>query len=775
MAGLLVLAPLAVRAQDSTWVGSTGAWTTASNWAPFAPIAGAIIDNSGTATFGAGENGGALSVKLGSTGAGSALVNGGLFHSVLTYLGDQTGSNGKLTVTSGAVTLSPGYSFGGVVVGNSGTGSLLINGPNAYVGTYSVVMANSAGSHGTATVTSGSMFSVMLGVGGGGNGNLLINGGSVLSGTSFIGFGEGQGNVTMSSGSWQTYHTTVGQSGTGHLQIDGGDVYSPLLRIASGTAVGSVALNGGSLSTNEVTRGTGTASFHFGGGTLTASADSGNFFNGFSSSELTSTGTAFINSNGFTITSTVGLGGSGVLTKLGAGTLNFTDTNAYTGGTIVRSGTLAVNGGVINHAARSVLVGNTFGDNGSVSILNGGRISSLNTFLGNVAGSTGKATVTSGTWTTANTFYVGQIGNGELLVNGGVVTNTYGFIGFNPGASGTATISSGTWANSNYLAVGDLGSGHLVVSGGAVTNSLGYIGLSFGGTGVAAVSGGVWANTNTLTIGDSGHGVLSITDSGLVTSGTVLLGDKSGSQGRLNIGTGGVAGTLQTAVVRGGAGSAQVSFNHTGSLTFGARMEGSVVVEKVGSGTLTLSGSNSYTGGTNLVAGTLILTDVGSTASVLGSGTVTIQDGATLSGAGTVLGDTILKGTLTPGNSPDEIYFGAGLLMENTAIVGVELASLASFDRIAVAGLLTYDGTLSITLIGGYLPEVGDTFALFDADTVALGSNFDAIIFDNPDYLGSFDTATGVLTITAVPEPSTAVLLLAGGVFLARRRGRVVR
>lgn len=771
LAGLLVLVPLAATAQDSTWTGSTGAWNTSGNWTPFAPIAGALINNGGTATVGAGENSGTGQVWLGSTGTGSLLVNGGLYHSILTYMGDQAGSVGTLTLTSGTVTLSPSASFGGLVVGNSGTGTMLISGPNASVLTYSVVIGNSAGGYGTTTITSGTMFSTMLGIGGQGTGNLLINGGSVLSGTSFFGFGSntGNGTATVTGGLWQSYVTTVGISGTGRLQIDGGEVYSPTLNIASGTSVGTVALNGGVLRTNQVVKGTGTALFQFAGGTLAASADSSDFLSGFSSAQISTSGTAAFDTAGFAITSTVGLAGTAVLHKLGAGTLSLTGSNSYTGGTIVRSGTLAVNGGAINHAARSVIVGNISGDVASIS-LNGGRISGLNTFLGNAAGSTGKATVTSGTWTTANIFYVGTAGSGELLINGGLVSDSVGFIAFNPGMLGTARITSGTWSHSNYLAVGDQGEGRLVIDGGLVSNSNGYVGLGAGGSGTATVNGGTWATTNILTVGGQGQGTLTIVG-GIVSSGTVLLAETAGSQGTLNLGAGGTMGTLQTAVVTGGTGSAKVNFNHTGAVSFGAKLEGSLAVAKLGSGTLTLTGSSTYTGGTDVQAGTLILTDIGATQSVLGSGTVRIGAGATLSGVGTILGDTTLEGTLAPGNSPGEMHFASSLFMGSTADVQMELASLSSFDHIAVDGVLAYNGTLSITLLGGYLPEVGDTFDLFDAGAVASGSDFTAIAFSDPDYQGTFNTSTGVLTITAVPEP-TAAALLAGGLvaMLVRRR-----
>lgn len=59
----------------------------------------------------------------------------------------------------------------------------------------------------------------------------------------------------------------------------------------------------------------------------------------------------------------------------------------------------------------------------------------------------------------------------------------------------------------------------------------------------------------------------------------------------------------------------------------------------------------------------------------------------------------------------------------------------------------------------------GEAFNLFDAASVALGSQFDDITLDVSGNAGVMNYETGVLTVTAVPQPST--LLLAGFAFLA--------
>ena len=100
----------------------------------------------------------------------------------------------------------------------------------------------------------------------------------------------------------------------------------------------------------------------------------------------------------------------------------------------------------------------------------------------------------------------------------------------------------------------------------------------------------------------------------------------------------------------------------------------------------------------------------------------------------------------------------------------MELVSPGSFDTISVDGLLTYDGILTISL-GSTPPPVGQTYDLFDAASVAPGSTFDSITFTDPGYGGSLNYQTGVLTITAVPEPSTCALAGLAALVLAATRG----
>jgi autotransporter-associated beta strand protein/T5SS/PEP-CTERM-associated repeat protein len=174
----------------------------------------------------------------------------------------------------------------------------------------------------------------------------------------------------------------------------------------------------------------------------------------------------------------------------------------------------------------------------------------------------------------------------------------------------------------------------LSLPAGTLTGSAGLVGSGSGAVGVATVSGsGIWTNNGSLTVGQSGTGTLSITEAGLVRvggtagNGTLTLASGSGSRGTLNIGSGGLSGTLQAGIVTGGSGTATVNFNHTsGSYAFAPRLTGTLAVTHAGPGRTVLSGSNTFTGPTTVAQGTLQLGNAGA----LSSSAVTVAAGATL-------------------------------------------------------------------------------------------------------------------------------------------------
>lgn len=184
---------------------------------------------------------------------------------------------------------------------------------------------------------------------------------------------------------------------------------------------------------------------------------------------------------------------------------------------------------------------------------------------------------------------------------------------------------------------------------------------------------------------------------------------------------------------------------------------GTIAVSKSGDGTLTMSGSNTYTGGTTVSAGTLALGNSVSGTPV-GTGTLTLSDGATVrsTGAGGANGRTLqnaisLSGNVTLGDSVNNgtLTFDGTSLAHGVTLTGNTTLSTESTvviaDVISGAFRLTKDGSASLTLSGANLYS-GGTFI-----------NAGTIRFSNSSALGSGNVTIG----TAGGDP--AELLWSGG------------
>ena len=101
-------------------------------------------------------------------------------------------------------------------------------------------------------------------------------------------------------------------------------------------------------------------------------------------------------------------------------------------------------------------------------------------------------------------------------------------------------------------------------------------------------------------------------------------------------------------------------------------------------------------------------------------GTLAIQAGS-LEGNGAVVGNVQLNGSLLPGPSAGTLTFIGGLALQSGATTAVELSSSTSggYDRVNVVGPLILGGTLQISLISNFHPSLGDSFDIFDGNTVA--------------------------------------------------------
>jgi autotransporter-associated beta strand protein len=183
-------------------------------------------------------------------------------------------------------------------------------------------------------------------------------------------------------------------------------------------------------------------------------------------------------------------------------------------------------------------------------------------------------------------------------------------------------------------------------------------------------------------------------------------------------------------------------YNYTFS---GSRsISGSATLTKSGSGTLYINNANTFTGPTAINGG--VLAGTGS----LGS-PVTIGSGATLSpGTGSISTFTI--------NS--NLTFSAG----STTFMKVSLdGGVTNNDTIAGLVNVSYGGNLIITNLGATPFKGGEQFQLFTASGIGSG-NFNSITI-LPAGIGSFNPASGVLTIVPPASPVINPPSLSGSTF----------
>lgn len=189
---------------------------------------------------------------------------------------------------------------------------------------------------------------------------------------------------------------------------------------------------------------------------------------------------------------------------------------------------------------------------------------------------------------------------------------------------------------------------------------------------------------------------------------------------------------------------------------------------KMGAGTMSLGGANTFTGGVNVMQGTLLATNA--TGSATGAGAVNVQPGATLGGVGTISGDVNLVGGVGPGQgatlAPGSPLISSGielLNLQGTVTLGeyalVEFyLGQTGFTKLNVGTLGNVASTTKfrINLVDGYTPTPGATFDLLDwgFDANGLDSNWldNLELPSGPSWVfGTFST-TGVISVSGTAQ-----------------------
>ena len=334
------------------------------------------------------------------------------------------------------------------------------------------------------------------------------------------------------------------------------------------------------------------------------------------------------------------ISGTGALTKAGAGTLTLSGTNTYSGNTTISGGTLKVG------STSAIPYGSGKGNvavNGTLD-LNANSIT--------INGLSGSGTVTTSVAGTI-TFTVGS--NDQTSSFSGIVQYGSGTVALTKTGTGTLTLSgANTYTGTTTISGGTLQLGDGTTNNGSVAGNItDNAALIFANPSTQSYSG-VISGTGSLTKTGEGTLTLSGTDtySGntTITSGTLKVGGTAPSRMAPAKATWLSTDTLDlnanSITVNGLSGSGIVTTNAAGTITFtvgsndqtssfsGIVQDGSdtVALTKTGTGTLTLSGANTYGGDTTITQGTLclgasnVLPD-STRVTIRGSGTILIFGG----------------------------------------------------------------------------------------------------------------------------------------------------
>ncbi len=388
------------------------------------------------------------------------------------------------------------------------------------------------------------------------------------------------------------------------------------------------------------------------------------------------------------------LSGGMTLRKTGAGTLAISGAHTFSGGVELEAGTL-----VLGQAASAGTGTLRLGDHSTL------RIGALKP--PNPIELTGSAHIEGGS--ASGLAGLGRIfGSGRISLT--ITTGVFDLGGDMTSFNGTLAVLSDFTLRFNGSAGGpgfalDLGGEHALAFNRSSLSAL-TLGNLRGGPGTTLRGASASAQTTTFTIG--------------------ALGDDAEFAGVIADGT-----------------------NSTGALT---------ALTKVGAGTLTLSGVNTYRGPTHVSAGTLRVT--GSLATTA----VSVASGATLSGGGTIAGPvTLAAGALFDfaGPGPATLNLGSNLILSGGNLTfALQNTPAGGGDRLVLSGgSVTLNGNVTITpeLLGGPL-QPGTYTLISGASSLTVGG---ALLWGGETggrQSVAFDTSTpGTLRLVVTGSPANLV------------------
>jgi len=761
---------------------------------------GNIIGNTGTIT-----NEG--------TGSGSFTINGALDSSVTSLI--QNSATSKMVVLSTTGTVGTFISGTGSVNILAGTFQSAGNGGSSIVFGSGNVFTLNSGATWEINNTNPTIAGINDGVDGGGSiTNLFTASSKVLS-------LKGSGNYSFSGGIANSSGTavtgvTVALTGSGQQTFAGDHTYTGATTISLGKLILSNNGSKGSLA----------------GTVVTVAGPSGSNNNGATITSTAGNSTLLISGNYSIGTATTGTlniaGGNGTTTSQGTlslidGTVNtlkllndtttaasVNQTFAFGGATTgnamlnIELGAAGSDKIVVGSGTAKMYVGNGGGDINITGLggLTGAQSTVIEVAGGMITGISGNtsnlANLTLGTTSGNFSGYQVAIGNTATTVFLTQTANAAAANAYYNGAASAVTAQGGTTAWNSFVN-GNTNTSNFGTGAGGSGNANGQLGAStnvFFDTNVAApLSTTLGQNTtiNSLTLNTANAVAIGGAHT-LTLNATSANGNASGNG--LTVSTGSGNHTLGTKVALANNQSWTVT-DSSSTLTANNEISGSGSLTKLGAGILSLSGANTYSGGTTISSGSLIVNNT--TGSGTGSGALFIASGASLGGSGTIGGAATVNGSLNPGNSPGVMTFNAGLTLGSSATTHMQIAGGSrgtQYDGVNVSGgSLTYGGILAINFSSSTVS--GTTYDLFNLSSGSPSGSFSSVSIagtyaaslthnsgvwtgSNGGYDFSFTESTGDLSIlaSAIPEPSSAAALaaLAAGLtaVVIRRRSRLV-
>ncbi|MBX9861063.1 MAG: autotransporter-associated beta strand repeat-containing protein, partial [Sphingomonas sp.] len=748
-------------------------------------LATATVANniSGTGTL-TKLSGNSLTLSGSNTYTGATIVSGGTLTAGST---SAFGSNSAATLASGTTLDLAGFSntlgslAGTGTVTSSAAGSVTVSaGGNDSSTTFSGIIQNGAG-----TVSVRKL----------GTGTWTLDGTNSYTGATIVNGGTlrlGANNALASTTALSVNAITAGQ--TALFDTNGFNQTVSGITL-SGIDGGSGAVN----TTNNISTGAGTLTLIGGivynntnnnlGSTISGNLNFGGSVRGITVVDSSNA------ASDLTISAVIANGG---IQKEGSGTLTLTGANTYTGATTVNAGTLQIVNGSIANSAATVNTGATLSLNNTANGF-ANRRSLTNTITG--AGTVSIDNSTSGInggWVVFNSGTSGLLAGftGNVNVNSGVLSmdNQAGLwsanANLNVASGGLFGLRAQDISIANLSGSGDIFNGFgnaktLTVSNASANTFSGTI----HGNGSSGVDGNI--ESGTLVLSKTGAGTLTLsgtntyTGATLVATGTLRAGSTSafGSNSATNLGgtgfldlggfsnaVGSLTGAGTVTNSGGSAATLTAGGNNTSTTFSGVIQDGAsaTALTKTGTGTLTLTGINTFTGGTTVNVGTLTLPTPSSTGIIRGA--LTINSGAIVNastgwafgfGNGTRVTDIVINnGTLNfTGAAGQGGFAGNTITLNGGSITGSAFDWFRSGAPLAGTLNVTADATsvgINMRNTGGSEGAVtvnvasGQTFAITGAITSGQGTN------------GLIKTGAGTLTLSGANTYNGATTVSAG-------------